>query len=158
MSRFADDETLEYIAKLERELAEVRKECEEQARLNGMGASREAALMAKLAAIDKVKVPEPAAWWNRKDLDVSFGPIRPMVQGEWRPFYGPELIDPLRRETVLRKQAERDALKKDAERYRWLRDKVQPDEYYEMGVILEEGGVDELDTAIDAAIEREPLP
>lgn len=33
---------------LERELAAARQECEEQARVNGMGASREAALLAKL--------------------------------------------------------------------------------------------------------------
>lgn len=41
------------IASLEAQLAEARKECEEQARLNGAGASREAALMARLAESEK---------------------------------------------------------------------------------------------------------
>ena len=40
------------------------------------------------------------------------------------------------------------AYKCDAERYRWLRDKVQPDDYYEIGVYLDDA------TDLDAAIDR----
>lgn len=43
------------------------------------------------------------------------------------------------------------ALEGDAARYRWLRDKVDPDAYYEMGVLFDMDKPDEIDAAIDAA-------
>ena len=46
--------------------------------------------------------------------------------------------------------AERDALKADAERYRWLRGRVPGSTYRIMGVIYSEGGAG-VDAAIDAA-------
>lgn len=52
------DHTLDYttkktIERLERELAEAKREAEEQARLNGMGAQREAALMGKVERMER---------------------------------------------------------------------------------------------------------
>ena len=65
--------------------------------------------------------------------------------------YGPEVLDLLRRETVRRRELD-DDLRKDAERYRWLCDKIPADIYYELGVMLDEGTPEELDAAIDAAM------
>jgi len=47
-------------------------------------------------------------------------------------------------------ERENEALRKDAERYRWLRDKVDADAYYEIGIILDTCKPDEIDAAIDA--------
>ncbi len=44
--------------------------------------------------------------------------------------------------------------KADAERYLWLRLKVPDDVYYEIGVVLELGGIEEIDAAIDAEIAK----
>lgn len=49
-------EALEHLTdkeKAERQLAECQKECEEQARLNGMGSEREARLMAQVAELQR---------------------------------------------------------------------------------------------------------
>ena len=47
-------------------------------------------------------------------------------------------------------RAERDALREDADRYRWLRGRVPGSTYRIMGVIYSEGGAG-VDAAIDAA-------
>lgn len=44
---------------------------------------------------------------------------------------------------------------RDSERWQFVRDKVPPDTYYEMGIVLENGGIDELNAAIDQAIQEQ---
>jgi hypothetical protein len=65
-THFADDATLAHIAKLERELSDCRKECEEQARLNGMGSQREARLMAELAEARLESAEHSAKHWEEE--------------------------------------------------------------------------------------------
>lgn len=57
----------EVIAFIRKELAQVKAECEEQARLNGMGSSREAALMAKLERAEK----ELEGWKKHAPADIK---------------------------------------------------------------------------------------
>lgn len=62
------------------------------------------ASLQRLARYEAVKVPEPVAWYDL-DLDVDFGANRPSVPGTWKPLYGPEVIDLLRRETVAKEKS-----------------------------------------------------
>ncbi len=58
-----DKEMHDYCVALEQKIKELEKEVEEQCRLNGMGAQREAALMAKVEKLQK----ELAKVWYEKE-------------------------------------------------------------------------------------------
>ena len=73
---------------------ELEAECNEQARLNGMGAEREARLMAEVERLRKLEQEQDSL---REDVDALQSVAAALM-------------------------AERDALAKDAARYRWLRD------------------------------------
>lgn len=59
--------------------------------------------------------------------------------------------------TIARLTTERDSLKADAARYRWLRSRRPGSAYRIEGVIYSEGG-EGVDTAIDAIIAKEQTP
>ena len=52
--------------------------------------------------------------------------------------------------------AERDALRKDAERYRWLRDPASKDAYDTFAAAYFNAGPEGMDAAIDAAMAQQP--
>jgi hypothetical protein len=115
------------------ELAEHRKQLEaevlEQCRINGMGAERELALMAKVERLEK-----------RLEIDA-----RTKYDG----------ID-CRDATIRELERENAELRKDAERYRWLRhaDLEEASAKHWPNGEVPEG--DEFDGAIDAAMKDRP--
>lgn len=142
------------------------------------------ASLQRLDKIDKVKAPEPVAWLHRSMTHPQYDAgIYTDKRDGWEtiPLYGPEVIDLLRRETVradrngrmsqgnyelykrtvadlTKAEAELDALKKDAERYRWLREEWSNRKWRHVpvGNGVEADDItkpDEIDAAIDAAIE-----
>lgn len=64
-------------------------------------------------------------------------------------------LDPEAFARVRAERAELEALRNDAERYRWLRSRIPGGTYRIMGVIYSEGGAG-VDAAIDAAMVAAP--
>jgi len=138
---------------------------------------KEQAILASLEELKRIheaEMPEPVAWiLSYKGLL----PVHLSINGGWK--VDVVLTNPSRKEAdhkaaeqnvsdlmaevaqtgalLMKAERERDALiaengglRKDAERYRWLRDKVDPIAYYEIGVYL--GAMTGIDAAIDNAI------
>lgn len=125
---------------------EAEKECAEQARLVGMGAERELSLMAKLGQAEK-------EWDAEKDRTHSLARYMGMLiaaSGQPRDFKPSDLLGVI------------EALRKDAERYRWLRKglpyRVEATEgkaIYLVSPRPESGYPDALDASLDAAMAQE---
>lgn len=112
-------------------------ECNEQARLNGIGAEREARLMAKVA---ELRAERDALANTDAGSTLALLSRMRFACGDNGKRMQDELEDYLR------------GLAKDAARYRWLRDSYDPSVHDDDGGSFMRAAGDELDAAIDAAM------